>query len=114
MKFVIALVAGGLAYAVARMLLVGLDGLAAPAALIAAAIVATLALALILKPRPRPAANEARGGVLAGGVLLAAGAVALADAGDSLMASLADEAGGLAADAGSFAGSALADLFSDD
>jgi len=114
MRFLIALVAGGATYFVARYLLVALDGLAVPAALIAAVVVTALALALALKPAPRRAANDAFGGAIVGGALLAVGAAALADPGDSLVGGLADEAGGLAIDAGTFAGSALADLFSDD
>lgn len=114
MKSLIALVAAGVAFAVARILLAGLDGLALPAALVAAAIAGALALALTLKPAPRPVGSDGLGGAIIGGALLAAGAAALADAGDSLVGSLADEAGGLAVDAATFAGSALADLFSED
>ena len=115
MRRLAAPVAAGIAYVVARPLLAGLDGLAGPAALAAAAVAALLALALTLKPGRRPAAgNDAVGGALVGGALLALGVVVLAEAGDSLVGGLADGSDGLAVDTTTFAGSALADLSSDD
>ena len=116
MKLVLALAAGAVAHLLARLLLAsaGAGELAVPAAWIAAVVVTALVLARTLKPSSRPVVGDGVGGPIVGGALLAAGAAALAEAGDSLMGSLADEIGGLGVDAGSFAGSALADLVSDD
>ena len=115
MRRLVAPAVAGVAYVVARPLLAGLDGLAGPAALAAAVAAALLALALSLKPERRPAAgSDGVGGVLVGGSLLALGVATLAEAGDSLVGGLADGSDGLAVDTTTFAGSALADLSSDD